>query len=75
LNFIKNNLQKGSLLQLIANARTKLHEQSFKVDYIEIVDAATLQPVNEWDGKERLVVLAAAFLNEVRLIDNMVLNS
>lgn len=75
LNFIKNNLQKGSLLQLVANARTKLHEQGFKTDYIEIVNAANLQSVNDWDGKQKLVALAAAFLNEVRLIDNMVLDS
>lgn len=74
LNFIKNNLQKGSLLQLVANTRTKLHEQGFKTDYIEIVNAANLQSVNDWDGKQKLVALAAAFLNEVRLIDNMVLN-
>jgi len=74
LNFIKNNLQKGSLLQLIANARTKLHEQGFKADYIEIVDTATLQSVNDWDGKQKLAALAAAFLNEVRLIDNLILN-
>jgi pantoate--beta-alanine ligase len=74
LDFIKNNLQKGRLLQLIANARAKLREQGLKADYIEIVDAVTLQSVNDWDGKQKLVALAAAFLNEVRLIDNMVLN-
>jgi pantothenate synthetase len=30
--------------------------------------------MDHWDGKQKLVALAAAFLNEVRLIDNMILN-
>jgi pantoate--beta-alanine ligase len=44
------------------------------VDYVEISDAATLEPVLEWDGHQKIVALVAAFLNNVRLIDNMPLN-
>jgi pantoate--beta-alanine ligase len=73
LQYIKENLEKGSLEELKTIARTKLAEQNFKVDYIEIADASSLQPVNKWDGKQKLVALAAAFLNEVRLIDNIIL--
>lgn len=74
LQFIKINLKKGVLNELKERAITKLHELGFKVDYIEIADATTLQLINEWDGKEKLVALAAAFINEVRLIDNLLLN-
>jgi pantoate--beta-alanine ligase len=73
LQYIKENLQKGNLHDLKTIASTKLAEQNFKVDYIEIADASTLQLINQWDGKQKLVALAAAFLNEVRLIDNMIL--
>ncbi|MBL7721162.1 MAG: pantoate--beta-alanine ligase, partial [Chitinophagaceae bacterium] len=48
--------------------------EGFRVDYIEIADAKTLKAVNNWDGKKKLVALVAAFLNEVRLIDNLLLN-
>ncbi len=71
---IKENLRKEKLPSLQASAIKHLAEQGFKVDYIEIADAATLQPVSNWDGKQKLVVLAAAFLNEIRLIDNLLLN-
>jgi pantoate--beta-alanine ligase len=74
LQFIKKNLQKGSLTGLKTNAISNLKEKGFKVDYIEIADAASLQLISEWNGRTRLVALAAAFLNEVRLIDNLLLN-
>ena len=51
-----------------------LLRQEFKIDYIEIADADTLALVEKWNGKQQVVALAAAFLNKVRLIDNMVVN-
>jgi len=74
LLYIKENLQKENLQALKRAALTKLHDGGFKVDYIEVADTASLQLVNEWDGKRKLVALAAAFVNEVRLIDNLLLN-
>jgi pantoate--beta-alanine ligase len=74
LQYIKKNLKKGNLEELKREAIAKLHKEGFKPDYIELADAATLESVNEWDGKQKLVALAAAFLNEVRLIDNLFLN-
>lgn len=74
LSFIKENISKGKLDKLKMQAASMLSEQGFKVDYVEIADAGTLQIINEWDGKEKLVALAAAFLNQVRLIDNIILN-
>ena len=74
LQYIKRNLQKGNLTDLKANAVSNLEANGFKVDYIEIANTVSLQLVNEWDGRTKLVALAAAFLNEVRLIDNLLLN-
>jgi len=74
LNFIRDNLEKGDLSILKQNANNILAKNGFRTDYIEIAGADDLLLVNEWDGKIKLVAVAAAFLNEVRLIDNMLLN-
>ena len=50
-----------------------LTAENFKVDYVAIADAGTLEPVQSWDGERPLVALTAAYLNEVRLIDNMLI--
>jgi len=73
LTHIKNNLNPGDLRSLKATAAARLTNEGFKPDYVEIADADTLQIANDWDGKQKLVALVAAFLNEVRLIDNMAL--
>ena len=74
LQLIKEGLGKNDLRSLKNDAKKILSEKGFKPDYVEIADASTLQLVNDWDGKQKLVALIAAFLNEVRLIDNLPLN-
>jgi len=74
LHSIKEQLQKGELNSLKIQAFNKLTEKDFKVDYVEIADAGDLQIADRWDGKQKLVALAAAHLNHVRLIDNILLN-
>jgi len=74
LSYIKDKLNNRSLLQLKEKGTAMLTEKGFKVDYVEIADADNLQPVDLWDGKQKLVALAAAHLNQVRLIDNILLN-
>jgi pantoate--beta-alanine ligase len=71
LKLVKENIKPGNLLMLKEEAINFLLNNGYKVDYIEIADASNLTLVNEWDGKQKLVVLVAAFLNEVRLIDNI----
>lgn len=72
--FIKDHIETGDLTPIRNEAIEMLNKVGFKTDYIEIADAATLTLLNEWDGQQKIVVLAAAFLHEVRLIDNMSLN-
>jgi len=73
LKMIKNNIVPGELGSLKKEATNYLEKNEYKVDYTEIADADTLELQNEWDGKRRLVALVAAYLNDVRLIDNIVL--
>ncbi len=74
LQMIKDELQPGPVAGLIEKATTLLQQQDFMADYVAIADAQTLEPVVEWNGKQKLVALVAAFQGDVRLIDNIVLN-
>lgn len=74
LQYIKSNLVKGDLSFIKTRAEEMLKQAGFKTDYIEIADAGNLTLLEAWDGQQKIVALIAAFLNEVRLIDNMVLN-
>jgi pantoate--beta-alanine ligase len=74
LSFIKKEIKPGYLQDLKERANQYLTAENFKVDYVEIANASDLTILENWDGKQKLVALAAAYLNEVRLIDNMLLN-
>lgn len=71
---IKSNLVPGDLNKLKHRATKRLNNAGFRVEYVEIAEAGNLHPYDEWDGTTPLVALVAAFLGEVRLIDNMLLN-
>jgi pantoate--beta-alanine ligase len=45
-----------------------------RVEYAEIVDSSTLQPVENWSNKEEIVCCVAVFCGKIRLIDNIVFN-
>lgn len=74
LSSINKTLHPGSLQELKQHSASWLVNKGFRVDYVEIASAADLSPVEQWDGKTPLVALVAAFLNQVRLIDNMLLD-
>lgn len=74
LREIRAQLQPGGLKPYKEAATTQLTKAGFRVEYIEIADAVTLEPQEQWDGKLPLVALAAAFIDGVRLIDNLPLH-
>jgi pantoate--beta-alanine ligase len=74
LNLVRKEIKPGNLQLLKEKGMNHLLEKGFRPEYVEIADASTLQPLNEWDGSQKLVVLTAAFLGEIRLIDNLLLN-
>jgi pantoate--beta-alanine ligase len=73
LSRIKQTVQAGPVEPIVSAAEQALRENGFKVDYVAIAAADNLEIVEEWDGQRPLVTLAAAYLNEVRLIDNMLI--
>jgi pantoate--beta-alanine ligase len=78
LTLIKQECNKGVTWPVIKEKATQLlTDAGFRIDYVELVDASTLQPTTAtmatiYQGPR--VALIAAFLNDVRLIDNMLLN-
>jgi pantoate--beta-alanine ligase len=59
-----------SAAAVIAEAKAALQAAGFKVDYLEVRDAATLRPAAPGAGHP-LRVLVAAWLGKTRLIDNV----
>jgi pantoate--beta-alanine ligase len=57
------------VLQALGDAKQALLEAGFSVDYVALVDEATLEPVNEPIEGTRLI--AAATIAGTRLIDNL----
>jgi pantoate--beta-alanine ligase len=74
LSYIKENIQLEDLENLKQKAQATLIEKGFKVEYVAISKVQTLETIQNWDGKSTLVALVAAYINQVRLIDNLVLN-
>jgi pantoate--beta-alanine ligase len=65
-----NKLTPGSqVTSPLDAARSELARAGFQVDYVALVDAATLQPLESVGSSARLI--AAARLGSVRLIDNV----
>lgn len=59
-----------AVARLLSRAKAILEENGFRIDYVAIADAATLEPVT---SRGDVVALVAAFLGEIRLIDNSLL--
>ena len=74
LLFIKKEIKAGYIGDLEERVIQYLSAAGFKVDYVTIATADTLELLEYWDGSKNIVALAAAYMNEVRLIDNMLIN-
>ncbi|HSQ98496.1 MAG TPA: pantoate--beta-alanine ligase [Sphingomicrobium sp.] len=71
LQYARTAILDGSPVQLtLQTARKSLIEAGFsRIDYLSLVDAATLEPVEAPTGAMRLI--AAAVIGATRLIDNL----
>ena len=74
LTYIKQHIKTVPPNELCNYATQYLLSNGFnKVDYVAIAEPSTLSPVKRVDNKNA-VALIAAFIGEVRLIDNLILN-
>lgn len=72
---IRDEILPGNIEPLKTKMKNILQQNSFKVDYVEVADSATLETIETWDGKQTLVALIAAYLNDIRLIDNLIISA
>ncbi len=68
LNFASGKTVKETVDQVV---NTINGSGMLEVEYFEIVDGNTLQPVDKWDDSDYIVGCIAVFAGKVRLIDNV----
>ncbi|MDR0348594.1 MAG: pantoate--beta-alanine ligase [Tannerella sp.] len=67
-----NFAPRKSVEDVIIRVIEKLNKvPQLRVEYYEIVDAATLQSINSWEESDNPIGCIAVFCGEVRLIDNI----
>jgi len=70
---VKNNLRRLPFLQMKKEAIVRLERIGFTVDYLELASRKTLRAIKGAVGSDNGILLIAAFLNNVRLIDNVLI--
>jgi len=73
LMVMKTGFATQPVPNLIDNGLRILESAGFRVDYLSVADALTLEPV-PGPSPSGVVALVAAFLGDIRLIDNLVLS-
>lgn len=75
LHIINSGIAHTSVADLKRQALSILESSDFKVDYVEIADADTLEPVETWKPLRPTVALIAASISNIRLIDNLIIQN
>lgn len=72
LEHIRQHIDKTPIPELERYTNDYLLNHGFaKVDYVSIADAQSLQPLSSLEKESKAVAVIAAFMGDVRLIDNM----
>ena len=71
LNNIKTRLPLENFLRLKQSAISDLEKKGFRIDYLEMANADDLELLENINGNYNAILLIAAFLNDVRFIDNL----
>ncbi|WP_026462288.1 pantoate--beta-alanine ligase [Adhaeribacter aquaticus] len=72
---LASGLSKAHTVAEVKEAVSK-HLQPFaaiKLEYFEVADVNSLQPLAEFDASDRVALCIAAYVGEVRLIDNVII--
>lgn len=72
LTFISNHASSKGFPELQKEAITHLEKEGFTIEYIALANAENLELEDHFKKGEKQVLLIAAYLNEIRLIDNIV---
>ncbi len=75
LLFAKDHISSIPILEIENKMKADLLQNGFDtIDYIAFCDAGSLTPISEYSSKDNVIVLIAATIKNVRLIDNLILN-
>lgn len=79
-NTLFNALQKSkelanrySVKDVVDICSRMIVDQGFDLEYFEIIDGEDLQSIQDWKEHKKIVACVAAWLGEVRLIDNEII--
>ncbi|HEV8082751.1 MAG TPA: pantoate--beta-alanine ligase, partial [Chitinophagaceae bacterium] len=72
---IKKELTPGKIQKLKNKAISKLEDCGFKIDYLEIATTGNLEIIENFTSSNGLIIIVAAYLNNVRLIDNLMVTT
>lgn len=73
LNYCLYNKEKGiAVLKLFIRNQFE-QQENINLEYAEIVALDTMLPINKWQGENKNAICIAAYIDEVRLIDNIIL--
>lgn len=75
LIFIRDGLTIRNFSSLKNEAHSNLEKNGFRLEYLELARRCNLESVSEFSQEEELILLVAAFLNDVRLIDNLLIQA
>jgi len=65
----KNSMQPGEIIQWVEQQFIGIED--VKLEYFEISDGKTLEPVRVWEQGPGLIACIAVYVGEIRLIDNV----
>jgi len=71
LQFIKENTTRNSFARLRETAIQNLQEAHFNVEYLALANAHTLDLLDDFQTSSPMILLIAAYIGPVRLIDNL----
>ena len=73
LNYCLNNKEKGvrALKLYIQNQFKK--QDNLELEYAEITSLKNLLPISKWEAENENAICIAAYIDSVRLIDNIIL--
>lgn len=75
LNYFKDNITKIPVNQLKEEAIKIILDAGFsKVEYFEVCNAQDLSKIDKFKPENKAVVLTAAWIESIRLIDNLLIN-
>ena len=67
-------LWEGGLQAQEIKAIDKIKASGLDLEYVDIVDSASLKSLEKWSDSEEPRIFVAAYAGKVRLIDNLKLN-